>query len=566
MGKIFITSIKYKNYNFYIYCDNGKICVESNESNVSQSIINEVKKICFNSDRIKTEIIFKITKENVLKTLVTQTLCVGVLIGSYKNEDIEKIKTLEVSDELITNLDIDVENIDKCYDLELYSNYLNAVYSNPYLSSTDKKEFLKRFKYVNENKNNINFDELYNTISTIRIVRHPEKKDNILGDFEIDNNNKPVINLYAGSTAETLIHEQYHALKYNTYYWGKVYFYKDKFIGNDEYLNLSSEEKLKCEKIEILGNMIEEAHTSILTAKEDNTKNIDYAYEQEVYLYKMYEKIFGYEKMEHIMLSSNQTSDFLNVFLEVGCTKEEAIAFVARLDLFNTLLSKKYDVDLSSLRYQICDDLTYVYEKKFGHTNDIILKATIDSILANINLGGLSLLERDCNNKELIQDVMNGDIQIINYIDEKLVFEEYMNYGINSLNIDYFTDNSPIIYIKVDSFYTLEFKIDSNSNLLILNNINHNSEKFQIAQNLYDDYLVYANNNYNESNYCKYFSVLYANSNIEAEEKLEFLEYYNCFSEEDFNDKKLMEFLLSNKSNKIRKFLTTKQNTLSQSR
>ena len=565
MNKIFITSITYKNINFNIYCDNGKICVESKEPGVSQSIINEVKRICFNNNRIKTEMSFRITKENLLKALVTQTLCVGVLIGSYKNEDIEKIKTLEVSEQLIKHLEIDVENIDESYDLELYSNYLNAIYSNPYLSSTDKKEFLKRFHYVNENKNNVNFDELYNTIGMVRIIRHPKKNGNVLGNFVIDSNNKPVINLYAGSTIETLIHEQYHALKYNTYYWGKVYFYNDRFIGNDEFMSLPSEEKMKCEKKEILGNMIEEAHTTILTAKEDNTKNMNYAYEQEVYLYKMYEKIFGYEKMEHIILSSDQASEFLNAFLEVGCTKEEAIAFVARLDLFNTLLSDKVDVDLSNLRYYLCDDLTYVYKKKFGHTNDIMLNATIDSISANINPEGLSLLECNCYNNDLINDAMNGDIQIIDYIDENLVMQEYMNYGINSLDIDYFTEDSPIIYIKTDSFYTLEFRIDGNG-CLVLNNATHDLENFQIFQNLYDDYLVYAGNTYNESNYCKYFAVLYANSNIEADEKLEFLEYYDCFSEEDFNDENLMKFLLSNKPNKIRKFLTMKQETLSQSR
>ena len=141
-----------------------------------------------------------------------------------------------------------------------------------------------------------------------------------------------------------------------------------------------------------------------------------------------------------------------------------------------------------------------------------------------------------------------------------------MNYGINSLNIDYFTDNTPTIYIKTDSYYTLEFKIDSNNNLLVLNDATHDSEKFQMLQNLYDDYLDYANRTYNESNYCKYFAALYANSNIEVDEKIEFLEYYDSFTEEDFNDDNLMRFLLSNKSPKIRKYLIKKQNKLGQSR
>lgn len=565
MNEIFITTLKYKDHNFNIYITNGKIDVRSINDYVSQNIINEVKKIFFDRNKIKSEKYFKITKKNVLNALITQTICVGILLGTYKHEEIDKIKTPDISTELLTNLDINVDTIDESYDLELYSNFVNTIYSNPYLSSADKKQFLKRFDYINENKDFINHDELFKTLRSVRIVRHTESKPNVLGDFVLDSFGKPVINLYAGSTHETLIHEQYHAIKYNTYYWDKVYYYENRFIGNDEYQNLSEEEKLKCGKKEILGNMIEEAHTSILTAKEDNTINMNYCYEQEVYLYKMYEKIFGYKKMEQIMLSSNQAAGFLNAFLEVGCTKEEAIAFVERLDSFNTLLSET-KVDLSNIRYLICDDLTYVYEKKFKHTDDPLLLATIDSISSNINTENLSLLEKNCNNKNLFNDMINGNLQILNYIDENLVFNEYMNYGINSLDIDYFSENTPVIYIKTDSFYTLKFKIDKENNLLVLNDVTHDIENFQLCQSMYEDYMVYANNNYNDSNYCKYFSILYANSNIEVEEKMEFLEYYDCFSQEDFEDEKLMNFLLSNKSPKIRKYLLSKQNNLVQNR
>lgn len=566
MNALYITTFKYKNYVFEIYMNNGKIDVKSICGYVPQTIINEVKKICFNKNKIKTDLGFKITKENLLRSLVTQTLCIGLFVGAYQREEIDKIKETDLSEELITTLEIDIDKISEEYDLEIYSEYLNAIYTNPYLTSADKKEFLKRFDYINENKNNINFEELYQTLSTIKIIRHDEKNGNILGNFVIDNHGNPIINLYAGSTNETLIHEHYHAIKYNTYYWDDVYYYNNQFIGNDEYQILSEEEKLKCMKKNILGNMIEEAHTSILTAKEDNTKNIDYAYEQEVYLYKMYEKIFGYTTMEKIMLSPNQAAGFLNAFLEVGCTKEEAIAFVARLDLFNELLSSNLDIDLSNIRYQVCDDLMYVYQKKYGHTNDIILAATIDSISVNINQEGLYLLEKDCSSKELMNDAMNGEIQIINYIDENVVIDKYINYGINSLEIDYFSEENPILYIKTDSFYTLKFKINKESEQLVLCDVSHDSEKMQLFQNMYEDYLVYANNTYNDSNYCKYFSLLYANSNIELDEKMEFLEYYSYFGESDFEDERLVNFLLANKSAKIRKYLISKQNKLEQSR
>lgn len=566
MNALYITTFKYKNYVFEIYMNNGKIDVKSICGYVPQTIINEVKKICFNKNKIKTDLGFKITKENLLRSLVTQTLCIGLFVGVYQREEIDKIKETDLSEELITTLEIDIDKISEEYDLEIYSEYLNAIYTNPYLTFADKKEFLKRFDYINENKNNINFEELYQTLSTIKIIRHDEKNGNILGNFVIDNHGNPIINLYAGSTNETLIHEHYHAIKYNTYYWDDVYYYNNQFIGNDEYQILSEEEKLKCMKKNILGNMIEEAHTSILTAKEDNTKNIDYAYEQEVYLYKMYEKIFGYTTMEKIMLSPNQAAGFLNAFLEVGCTKEEAIAFVARLDLFNELLSSNLDIDLSNIRYQVCDDLMYVYQKKYGHTNDIILAATIDSISVNINQEGLYLLEKDCSSKELMNDAMNGEIQIIDYIDENVVIDKYINYGINSLEIDYFSEENPILYIKTDSFYTLKFKINKESEQLVLCDVSYDSEKMQLFQNMYEDYLVYANNTYNDSNYCKYFSLLYANSNIELDEKMEFLEYYSYFGESDFEDERLVNFLLANKSAKIRKYLISKQNKLEQSR
>lgn len=564
MNEVFITSLKYEGYNFNVYLNNGKIEIKSLNDNVPHNIIIKVKKMFFDKETIKKEKCFKVTKKSILSALITQTLCTGILLGTYKNEEINKMLLYNVPKELLTNLEIDTHNIDKSYDLQLYSDFINVIYSNKYLSCADKKEFLKRFDYINKNKDFVNTDELFKTLKNVRIVRHAEQNGNILGDFVLDTYGKPVINLYAGATLETLIHEQYHAIKHNTYYWDDVYYYENKFIGNDEYLKMDSSEKEKCVKYDILGNMIEEAHTSILTAKEDNTVNMNYAYKQEAYLYKIYEKIFGEEKMEHIMLSSCQASEFLNLFLEVGCTKEEAIAIMKRLDFFNTQTSKNSKIDLSNLRYQICSDLIYVYEKKFKNTDDLLLLATIDSISSNINIKNLSLAEKNINNIELLDNIINNDIQILNYIDKDTVDEQYINYGINSLDIDYFSENTPIIYINIDAFSILKFQIDNN--VLVLKEIINNNEKSQLYQNMYADYMIYASNNYNDSNYCKYFSLLYANQNIEIEEKIELLDYYNCFFSEDFENEDLMNFLISNKYVKIKKYILNKQNELVQNK
>jgi hypothetical protein len=545
---LFVTNLIYKNIVYKLYLINGKYEIECLNNKVDNNSIDELKKIILSKHTMNDKI--KNSKIIIPSTIIFST---GVFLGIILNKNIEKLK---IENEF--NIDIDTiqseiltnENIND-FDEDLFLKYVSAIYSNPNLTEDDKKFFVERFKYINENKNFVNKQEILNTVNKIQIIRHDYDKGTILGDFQIQEG-IPTINLYSKATEETLIHEIYHALKYNKYYWDTVYYYNGNFIGSDEYNLLSNEEKNQCEKKNIVGNMIEEAHTSILTAAEEDTENINIPYYKEVYIYKIYEKIFGKENMEKNMLAPNQVVGFLNNLLSLGCTKEEAILITARLDLYNTLTYQQNEnLDLSYLTYQICDDLTFVYNKKYNDINDPLLNITILSLTNNLNFDITTEIESDFYFPELFKKISKKELTINQYLDDIIIVNYATNYGVNNIYIDYFSNDCPRVCVEVNNYDKIILNIDG-QDVTYFNTIG-DSETAQYIYKLYTDYYEFALNQYgNDSNYACFFACIYANQSINIEQKAELLDYYDIWQKVLITEEDSRKVLLLADYNKIK--------------
>lgn len=540
MKENFITKIRYKEIDFYIYEINGNIVIKTLNP-VSKDLILEVKNLVYDKNTIKTDNSKKYKKRFYI---FEATMALGIFIGTYSNKEIDSLK---YNDNVIKNAKDEMlleneENAD--FDNELFSKYVMAIYSNNNLSEEDKKVFINRFHYINENKNSINLEEILNTLRNIKIIRYDFQPENILGKFIIDENNDPVIVLYQNADEETLIHEVYHALKFNKYYWGDIYFYNNTFIDEDEYKNLSADAKKSCEKIEVLGKMNEEAHTAILTADEENTENIYMFYNKEIYIYKVYESIFGKENMEKIMLSPNCINGFLNNLLEVGCTKNQAIAIVSRMDIYNSFIHKEENessLDMSYLTYQICDDMAYVYEKKYGNIDNDLLKITILSLTNNLNFENAKEFKCLYNNPDLFDDIYSKNISINNYLSDEIKDNYGTNeYGVNNILIDYFSNENPQIYIEVNNYDKIILNYEKNN--ITYCDIIGDSVSSQYTYKLYTDYYEFAKNqNNNDETYANYFAAIYANDSLSVEQKSKFIDLYPFW----------LQYLNDNNSNDI---------------
>lgn len=548
---LYITNINYKNCEFKIFMVDGRVCVIPN-ADIDEKTIEEVKLMVYDKNRIMTvDLIDKMEKKDIYKILATEIIVLGgILIGTYIKKDLD---TLKFNDLIIEKEELTIsfnEEQIKEFDEELFVGYVNAIYSNENLSIEDKRMFVLRFEYINENIENVNKEELYNTLKSIKIVRHDEKNGTVLGNFVLDLDGTPIINLYKDATDETLIHEIYHALKFNKFYWDDVYFYETRFINSEEYNSLPFEEQLRCQKKDILGNMLEEAHTTVLTAKENNTENVDIAYKKEVYLYKMYEKIIGQENLEKFMLDENQIIGFLNCLLELGCTKEEAVTFTARLDLYNYLTYNKLpEQDLSYLYYQICDDLAYVYEKKFGHTNDMMLDITILSVTNNINTTLTNDYYEIYNMPQLYNKLSSKELTVNNYLNDNIINDFSTKYGINDIYIDYFSNTEPKVIIEINNYDKIVFDVVDNK--LVFSNEIIDNENVEYIYQLYSDYYEYAINRFNDEEYAAYYASIYANVNLTIDQKAEYVEIYHWLDTSKITEDEINNVLLLGNSKQV---------------
>ena len=317
MERIFITSLVYKNVVFFIYMVNGKLEIFTDNLDIDADLIREIRNVVNNDKKISYTIL------NKLKPVVGGVILLSSLnfLGTYTLDNVEAISNLEVTDDS---------------EFSLYDEYRNALNENESLTDEDKLVFLEQFEYVNNNYEYFdNIEFTLNTLRNIKIIHHDDIDDNIVGYFTVEDE-KPVIHLYKNATKETFIHEIYHALKYNTYYYDKCYLYNERFIGTKEYEKLDDNDKQKCTQYDLSGKFLEEAHTSLLTTKTKDVNNLSIDYREAAYIYKVYEKIIGKDVMEKNMLSSNKISLFLNSLIDLGINYQEAATIATRLDLYIT--------------------------------------------------------------------------------------------------------------------------------------------------------------------------------------------------------------------------------------
>lgn len=519
MKEVYITELFYKNAFFKIFIENGKYSIKCAEKNKLLKL--ELESILNNNCKY-------INKKIKFTLASTSVFSLGIFLGVILNKNLDKLKIdqqiNENYDYIQKELNIDINKVDE----KLLFSYVEAIYKNNNLSEEEKALFVKRFDFINKNKDKINLEELYKTLKTIKIKYVDAENGTIMGSFTIEEN-IPIITIYKNADENTLIHEIYHALKHNKYYWDDTYYYDKDFIGTDQYNKLSFLEKNNCEKYKIYGSMLEEANTANLTAL-DSECNLDkLTYKNEIYIYKIYEEIFGKENLNDIFFDSNPSAEFLNLLLSVGCDKEEAIAIISRMDIFTKLSNNTNDnsLDYNYLKYQICDDMAYIYYKKYNNIDNNLLKLTILSLINNIDI---EQFKNDVNNfklPSLYEELKNKNLSINNYLNDFIKANYATEYGVVSINFDYYTQLNPIVEIEVNNYDKVILSAKDNNISYI--KIEGNSETSQFVYKLYTDYYTFALNSYNDENYAKYFASIYANTLLNVDEKAEILEKYDTW-------------------------------------
>lgn len=548
MNEVFITKIIYKNWKLDIFLNSNKYFVKGK---CPDKIKNEIEKI------INSNLKFNKNKKVIISSAI---FSVGLFAGVILNKDLKNIRTNKELDLKFGNIENELNINENTIDEKLFSEYVKAVYQNKNLTDSEKIMFIKRFNFVNKYKDYINKSELLDTLENIKINHKDEENGNVLGEFILEDNN-PVINLYKKADDNTLIHEIYHALKHNKYYWDAVYFYEGKFIGSDEYNKLSNKEQEKCNKYNILGNMLEEANTAILTS-EDKDVNPEYiTYKDEIYLYKIYEQIIGKEKLEQGLFKSNQIVEYLNDLVECGCSYNEAIAIVGRLDLFSkfTYIEQIDDKDINYLKYQICDDLAYVYNLKFHNIDNPLLLITILSLTNDINLENLKENISNFKMPDLYEKLLNNEININNYLPDIVKDNYATECGINDITIDYFKNSNPQIYVGVNCYDKAILEVSNNQ--VTFKKVEGDSNASLYVYKLYTDYYEYALNQFdNDENYASFFASIYANSLLSVDQKAKILEHYDFWKTTLDNKESYERIILLGDYNKISKIFNNKLN------
>lgn len=518
----YITTIKYRNIIYDIILENGVYVIYNDNNIVNNSICNEIiNKI--NSKKILMALNFNRKK---LITAGCLALEFSILISNLKTNSVTNNTYL--NDYIIREIieSYNKENLTAIETDEYFLKFAKAIYINPYIDSDDKKMILNRYPYISKNTDNINWNELSKIISNLRINKLDYNNHKpIIGTFYVNEDDEPYITLYKDYTSDIFIHEIYHMLHYNKYYWDDVYYYDGKFYGTKEIENISEiVETNKLEKINVYGNMLEEAYTTINTMEEKNTANIPTTYINEVYIFKIYEDIFGRDVLDAMLLSENHAKTFLNLLLSLGLEKEEAISILGRLDIY-TALTYDTDIDKQVLLYQMSEDLLNVYEKKFQNTNNDLLKATVQNLCLNLDIDYIKENIKEVTNSSLLDSLEKGDYKPNYEINKE--DDIYMHgYNISKIEIDYYTRNNPVVkyYINgnVINFEYIDGKlIHTNSIIKNKRNVDHNDT------NLYESYYEYALNTFCSKEYAVYFASIYSNPNLNVDQKSYLLESYD---------------------------------------
>lgn len=535
MNEVLITKIKYNNNVYEIYLDNGKYIIKLNNDIVNDDIASKIIKI-INNNNILIEKTDKY-KINVLKKIAILSLYSSLSVSSIvslldkepeiqENQDFFEDSTIDINESIA---DYSQYNYDIDFDLDFYKEYVSALYSNDKLNDEQKKLFLQRYNYVNKNLNVINKNEVLKILKNIVIITKDEGNNNVEGQFEIVNG-VPTITLFNTADNKTLIHEIYHSLHYNEIYWDNTYYYKDKFIGSDEYNKLDETQKKQCISNNSLGILLEEAYTTINTIDDTYINLTSSAYNDEVIIYKLYDNIIGTDKMNEIMLSKNHAANFMNALLDIGYTKAEAVATMARLDLFDKFIKQQYELnaDLSYLRYQICNDIYQIYKK--NNFIDDTLKLSIISFTQYCDISWfLEAIKTTDFDEDYIELITNSNKILLQYVDQKILdkYPEFID--VSNISLDYFNYDDLVVNLKINGFEVMSLLRNDNMDFKYFE-LTTNDDNQNLLYQLYTDYYEYAMNQFdNNQEFASFFASVYANQVISADEKGYVIERYEVW-------------------------------------
>ena len=305
------------------------------------------------------------------------------------------------------------------------------------------------------------------------------------GVIILDRDDPEIVILNMTTRDSTIYHEFEHfngsRKDYSSYV--NVTFQNDKFV-NDIY----------GEHYPVHGRLFEEGLVSSFT--QDIGYIDSYSYPNDQKVVDIYTYIFGPELMLEAHQSDGKINVLLNAVLELGFTKEEVLDIFLRLDLYHQLMYIYDDgnVNLDFLSYQIIDNLTQIYEKKYHKpfTEDQTFCLLIDAFL-NIEKGyniESELLDSGyiAYSKELLDIINSQESLIETYFPPELYFDH--SFKIFSINIEsqFFSTlekNTKIEVILTDNpgqqigeYQMIFLTFDYKENKLILRNISMEKLKF----------------------------------------------------------------------------------------
>ena len=525
MKRIFITNIIYKDVVFNIYNIDGKLQALSDDPNASLSMINELNEIITKKDRY-----LKVLNKSAIKLGIAAVGMATAInfIGTVKTSDLDKLSPNSKS--LIT-----------FNEEEFHKKYIDVINENKNLSDEEKKLFLDKYSFVLESYDYIyDIDSLLNMLRVIKIERVDEEGKHLVGCFTYDDG--PTIKLYKDADYWTFIHEINHALKYSANYYENPYLYNGRFIDVETYNLLSKEEQHKCVRYDLIGSFFEEGYTSLLTTKERKLKTDElvHDYEEESYIYDMYEKILGEDVMKKNAFNTSKITIFLNSLIDLGYDVDTAISIATKLDLYETI---KYNpderIDTTQLKYGICDDLANVYKKKYGNTDSIYLQLITLDMIKNLDFKRIQEFENGYITKDYYEKIMNGDISVRKLLNT-VNYDFNDKYGINDIELDIVSGDTILVYITIDYNHKVVLSLDNNN----LKFIEEQTEKNPYEYQLYEDYSIFATDKFDNERYTNFFAACYCNRHLTENERVMVLRIFEKLhgnlDTDDFKD--LMAF------------------------
>lgn len=392
-------------------------------------------------------------------------------------------------DEILKQTQINIEkyNMEQFQEIimenqELFNHMCLVMENNNNIPDYAKRIGISTFPRLMLAKNYINFDDYFNKLSILNYLeREPYPDETYAGYYA---NTPEIVVLKQAEKESTIYHEFEHFNGSRSDYTchAIVTFQEGKFF-NDIY-GLPNP---------INGSLFEEGLVSSFT--QDIGYTDCYSYTRDQKIVDLYTYIFGSELMLEAHQSESKIVILMNAVLELGFTEEEVLDIFSRLDLYHRLMYVyRGNNNVDFLSYQIIDDLTHIFEKKYQKSflEDQTFGLLIDAFMTiekGYNIGN-ELLDSGYKSysKELYEIINNQESLLKKYFPNELNFDPSFKISLIDMESKSFSvlDKNTKIKVELDNnpdkqegeFQIINLTFEYKDNKLILEDISMENFRF----------------------------------------------------------------------------------------